>query len=207
MKKISKSDFFMVLSLILFVIVSYFTNYTSVFKDFDLNSVLFFHKIAVGHSLIVPKIITDLGYGVNISILLIILSVLLSYFRNYKEAILLNLTTNSALIASTFLKELFHRGRPALEYHLVKVSEYSFPSGHALIAVCFYGTLVFIIFRLVNNNRLKYLLLSILVLLIIFIGLSRVYFGVHYPTDVMGGFLLGIFINLFWIKIYNLSKK
>ena len=208
MPKINKLNIIIpVLSLAVFGIIAYLTNYVGLFNTFDLNAVIFFHNIAVKHSLLIPQFITDLGYGAIVYVVLIILTVILSYYKHYKDAVLLNLAINSALLASGFFKEMFKRLRPALEYHLTQAEGYSFPSGHMLVAVCFYGALIYIIFRLVKSNRLKYILSALLMLLIILIGLSRIYLGVHYPSDVIGGLFLGIFIVFLWINLYNLIEN
>ena len=208
MTKINKLNILIpVLSLAAFGIIAYLTNYVGVFNNFDLNIVVFFHNIAVKHSLILPQFITDFGYGAIVYMILIILTIILSYYRHYKDAVLLNLAINSALLASGFFKEMFKRLRPALEYHLTQAEGYSFPSGHMLVSVCFYGTLIFIIFRLIKSNRLKYILSALLLLLIILIGLSRIYLGVHYPSDVLGSLFFGVFIVFFWINLYNLIEN
>jgi membrane-associated phospholipid phosphatase len=208
MQKINRLNIIIpVLSLVVFAIIAYLTNYVGVFNNFDLNAIVFFHDIAVGHSLILPKFITDLGYLPGISVVLIILCVLLSYYKQYKEAVLLTLAMHSGYLASGGFKEIFERLRPALEYQLVPVEGYSFPSGHSILSVCFYGTLIYIIFKLIKINWLKYTLSALLILLILLIGLSRIYLGVHYPTDAAAGLFLGIFILFFWINLYNLKAS
>lgn len=195
-----------VLSLAAFFFIAYLTNYVGLFNEIDQNVIINVHSFSVAHSLIIPKFITDLGYGPNIAILLILISAVLAAYSKYKEALLINMTTNSAYFASGFFKEVFKRVRPALEYQMTQVDGYSFPSGHALVSVCFYGAIIYIIFRLIKNNLLKYILMSILAVLILAVGLSRIYLGVHYPTDVLGGFFLGLFIIFFWITLYYKCK-
>lgn len=207
MQKINRlNTIISVLSLVTFTIIAYLTNYVGVFNNFDLNAVVFFHNIATMHPTTIPIFITDLGYGGSIYVILIISTVILLYYRQYKDAVLLNLAINSALLASGFFKEMFKRLRPALEYHMVHVEGYSFPSGHMLVAVCFYGAIIYIINRLIKINWLKYTLSGLLIILILLIGLSRIYLGVHYPSDILGSFFLGIFIIFFWINLYNIKS-
>ena len=207
MQKLNKLNIMIAaLSLAVFAIIAYLSNYIGVFRDFDLNSVELFHNIAIKHSAKIPNIITDLGYGPYILIFLLILTVILAYYKRYKEAVLITLTTNSAFLLNAFFKEIFKKMRPALEYHLTSVDGYGFPSGHAIIAVCFYGTLIYIIFRLIKANWLKYTLAGLLILLIILISLSRIYLGVHYPTDIAASLFLGVFIIFFWINLYNANN-
>lgn len=89
------------------------------------------------------------------------------------------------------LKHYFARPRPLLE-HMVEVSGKSFPSGHAMFNFSFYGLLIYIVWEFVKNKPLKYALVVILMTLIFLIGISRIYLGVHYPSDVIAGFCAGL---------------
>jgi undecaprenyl-diphosphatase len=106
----------------------------------------------------------------------------------------------TVLIGSDFLnsavKEIYQRIRPTEVEHLIDQGGYAFPSGHAMGAMIVYGGLLFIIIRFLNSKRqskdwVKWVLSIFLGLLILMIGLSRIYLGVHYPSDVIGGFSLG----------------
>lgn len=136
--------------------------------------------------------VTQLGSSIGLAILLLITCLLLLKFKRKAEA--LWLLVNVGLIASLgnyLIKFLFQRPRPSIE-HLVYANHYSFPSGHSMASILFYGTLI-IISQLVIKNKIV-CLISQLILgsLILLIGLSRVYLGVHYPTDIIGGYLLGL---------------
>lgn len=97
----------------------------------------------------------------------------------------------SSLLLMFGLKHLFHRTRPDMPL-LFHAEGLSFPSGHALFSVTFYGLLVYIIYRSVRHNGLKWGLIALLVLLMLIIGFSRVYLRVHYATDVVAGFCVGV---------------
>ena len=103
------------------------------------------------------------------------------------------------------LKNAIARPRP-FEFALVQANYYSFPSGHAMSAIVFYGFLIYITNQLVKQFWLKYLLFSISVFLTLAMGLSRIYLGVHYPSDIIGGFLSGLFLLMFSLFIINLLK-
>lgn len=109
----------------------------------------------------------------------------------------------SSLVLMLLLKFLFQRKRP-LSPLLKAAKGLSFPSGHAIMAVTFYGLLVYILLYTVNSTWLKYLLTIIFVLLIVLIGYSRVYLRVHYASDVLAGFIVGIL--WLWISLSVLNQ-
>ena len=112
----------------------------------------------------------------------------------------------SSLVLMLLLKIVFRRKRP-LAPLLKAVKGLSFPSGHAITAVTFYGLVIYIIFHTVNDKWLTWFLTAVLVLVILLIGFSRVYLRVHYASDVLAGFIIGIlwlFISL--IVLNNLEE-
>ncbi|MDQ6756434.1 MAG: phosphatase PAP2 family protein [Bacteroidota bacterium] len=117
----------------------------------------------------------------------------------------------SGLLLMFFLKFIFQRDRP-LSPLLSAAQGYSFPSGHATMAITFYGLLIFLVWRNIKNTLLKFTYTILLVLLIIVIGISRVYLRVHYASDVLAGFCVGLMWLLFslWllnkIELYNRTK-
>ena len=110
-----------------------------------------------------------------------------------------------------WLKDLIERQRPS-ENHLLEVSSMSFPSGHAMSSIAFFGFLIYLVWRLVSTNWLRWILSILLVLLILAIGFSRVYLGVHYPSDVLAGYAAGgaclaVFITAFIYARYRYLRK
>lgn len=108
----------------------------------------------------------------------------------------------SSLALMFGLKHFFHRQRPGVPL-LFHAEGLSFPSGHALFSVTFYGLLVYIIYKGVKHNGLKWSLISFLLLLMLIIGFSRVYLRVHYATDVIAGFCVGIIWLVLTIWLLN----
>ena len=102
----------------------------------------------------------------------------------------------SSLVLMLLLKQLFQRKRP-LSPLLKAAKGLSFPSGHAIMAVTFYGLVIFILQQSITINWLKWLVTIFLIGLIISIGFSRVYLRVHYASDVAAGFIIG----LLWLII------
>lgn len=90
------------------------------------------------------------------------------------------------------LKLCFHRARPDPALHLIAAGGYSYPSGHAFSVLIFYGMLIFLCCRNMKNKNAANLATALLSSLILLIGISRIYLGVHYPTDVLGGWSIGL---------------
>ena len=103
------------------------------------------------------------------------------------------------------LKRFIDRARPGIE-HLVVVKTLSYPSGHAMSAMAFYGFLIYLVYHFKMHTALKGLVIFLLALLILSIGVSRIYLGVHYPSDIVGGFIAGLIWVFFCILIFNLIE-
>jgi membrane-associated phospholipid phosphatase len=108
----------------------------------------------------------------------------------------------SSLALMLFLKSFFDRPRPLMPL-LDPAIGLSFPSGHAMSSVTFYGLLIYISLIYIKNTSLKFLISGFLVFLILMIGLSRVYIRVHYFSDVIAGFSIGVIWLFCAIKILN----
>jgi len=114
----------------------------------------------------------------------------------------------SGLMASTLLKDLFHRARPDLVPFDVYVSGASFPSGHSMMAAVTYLTLGALLARSQSRKRLKAYFLLVAMLLTFAVGVSRVYLGVHWPTDVMAGWTAGaVWALLCWLTARRLQSR
>ena len=136
----------------------------------------------------IMKIITSLG-GAYVLIALTIGALLV--LKNRKISILITLNLIISTILNILLKYVIERPRPE-GYGLIIESGYSFPSGHSMVSMAFYGFIIYLIWKLVKNKNLKYICSTLLGLLIILIGFSRIYLGVHYASDVVGGFAVAI---------------
>ena len=98
----------------------------------------------------------------------------------------------AAGVATWLLKELFHRARPALFYEVPRPSSFSLPSGHALMSTAVYGIVALVLARSRPEWRMP--LAAVTTLLVLVIGSSRVYLGVHWPTDVLAAFAAGVIL-------------
>lgn len=122
--------------------------------------------------------------------------------KNKKIAIsiLANLVIITGL--NQLLKRILQRARPT-EYRIIQETGYSFPSGHSMISMAFYGYLIYLIYKHVKNKYIKWISISLLSILICLIGISRIYLGVHYTSDVLGGFLISISYLVIYISVVN----
>jgi undecaprenyl-diphosphatase len=112
--------------------------------------------------------------------------------NKYRALALLLTATLGGLLLSTLLKDLFYRPRPEIVPHLSQVMTTSFPSGHSMLSAVVYLTLGSLLASLVEQRRLKVYFLGVAFLLSFLVGVSRVYMGVHYPTDVLAGWCVGL---------------
>ncbi len=104
----------------------------------------------------------------------------------------------SGLVVSYVLKQLYDRPRPDLVPHLSYVVTTSFPSGHALMSAVVYLTLGALVAEAVPRKRLRAWVFAVAVLLTLLVGLTRVYMGVHYPSDVLAGWFIGAAWSALW---------
>lgn len=122
--------------------------------------------------------------------------------KSWKHIIQIVLVLALASLSNLILKRAIDRARPGIE-HLVSVETLSYPSGHAMSAMAFYGFTIYLLLTFKFNKILKVVLVVFLIVLIINIGISRIYLGVHYPSDVIGGFIAGFIWVIFCIVIFN----
>ena len=144
----------------------------------------------------IAKFITNFGGAIFLSIATVMLFLLI---KNKKIG--LSIISNIVIIAvlNQLLKRILQRPRPT-EFRIVEETGYSFPSGHSMVSMAFYGYLIYLIYRYIKNKYVKWTLITILSILICLIGISRIYLGVHYTSDVLGGFLLSISYLVIYIS-------
>lgn len=127
--------------------------------------------------------------------------------KKIRELYYLSIATAGGYGLSSLAKFIFHRSRP-IEANIIKLpTSYSFPSGHAVISICFYGFILYIFLRFFKNKVLKILVSFLSLLIMLFIGISRVYLGVHYPSDVLAGWYIGFMILAFAITFSEIGYK
>ena len=137
---------------------------------------------------VIMKVITNLS---SAYVLIAIAIGSLLFIKNKKVGVCVTSNLVIATLLNQLLKYIIQRPRPE-GYRLIVESGYSFPSGHSMVSMAFYGLIIYLIWKMVKNKRIKYVACGILGFLIPMIGFSRIYLGVHYASDVIGGFAISI---------------
>lgn len=147
----------------------------------------------------IAKFITNFGGAIFLITLTVILFILI---KNKKIG--LSIFSNLVIITvlNQLLKRILQRPRPT-EFRIIEETGYSFPSGHSMVSMAFYGYLIYLIYKYVKNKYVKWILILLLSILICSIGVSRIYLGVHYTSDVLGGFLVSISYLVLFISTVN----
>lgn len=136
-------------------------------------------------------------------ILISLLVFIILYLKNKKlEAICCVFNICATGLTNLILKNTVKRYRP-MEIRLIDVHGYSFPSGHASISTAIGIVLIYFILKRIKNKKIAYLLSGFIFIYLILVGISRVYLGVHYPTDVLGGWVIAGIWSFISIVTYN----
>lgn len=147
----------------------------------------------------IAKFVTNFGGAIFLVVLTITLFILI---KNKKIGISILSNLVIITILNQLLKKILQRPRPT-EFRIVEETGYSFPSGHSMVSMAFYGYLIYLIYKYVKNKYVKWSSIVLLSILICSIGISRIYLGVHYTSDVLGGFLISISYLIIYISATN----
>lgn len=133
----------------------------------------------------IMKIITNLG---SVFVLVPVSLLFFVFSKNKRKGICATINLLLITFINTVLKLIVQRARPS-GFNIITEVGYSFPSGHSMVSTAFYGFLIYLAYKNIKNKVLRNIMCVSLFLLIILICISRVYLGVHYASDVIGGFL------------------
>jgi undecaprenyl-diphosphatase len=136
--------------------------------------------------------LTALGGWTVLTFVTLAVSGFLALVRRFRSMLLVLGSTVGGALLNTVLKELFARPRPTVVPHLAETYTSSFPSGHAMLSAIVYLTLGAMLSQLIERRRLKAYVLGVALALTCLVGLTRVFLGVHYLTDVLGGWMAGL---------------
>ena len=180
-----KEKKYLIIGLLILLIIDatlILTNNISWFDNFIYNIVI---NLKSDFMTNVMKGITFLG-SVKFIIIINVLLFIYSMVKKKYNLLLITISSITSPIVNNILKVIFKRPRPII-INMIEEGSYSFPSGHSMISILFYGSIIY----LLNKYKIKHckLISIILSMLILLIGISRIYLGVHYPSDVLGGYL------------------
>jgi Membrane-associated phospholipid phosphatase len=153
------------------------------------------------------KLITSIGNIWNITFLVILIDVIFYFKKWYAELIYLSVLfvmVPGVLVA--ILKKVYQRPRPPEGSRLITETNFSFPSGHATVSMTVFFILLLIFLARIEQKYIKIIVATFLISLILLIGFSRVYLGVHFPSDILGGYTLALGFILLAYPYYDLQR-
>jgi undecaprenyl-diphosphatase len=167
------------------------------------------------HALVGPKWlhiaavdVTALGSVAVLGLVILLAFALLASLRRWGEGLLLLAGAGGGLMISQALKRLFERERPDLVYRAVEAANASFPSGHAMMSAVVFLTLGVLAARFAGKRRVKVLAVVAAVLVSLLVGLSRVYLGVHWASDVLAGWCVGAaWAMACWLAAFFIQRR
>ncbi len=142
--------------------------------------------------------LTSLGSVIVLILIVLIVMGLFAAQRRWRESLLLFCACGSGLLLVDILKLVFGRERPPLAMHAVEVGNASFPSGHATLSAIVYLSLATLVSHFASRRRERGYAIGAGIFVTLVVGCSRVYLGVHWPTDVMAGWALGAAWAMLW---------
>jgi undecaprenyl-diphosphatase len=152
--------------------------------------------------------LTSLGSSTVLGLVVAIVVGFLVLQRRRRTAIAVALTTISGEIVDEALKHAFNRPRPTIVPHLRQVVSTSFPSGHAMESAIVYLTLGAVLMRVAGSRAVKMYAFAVAAVLTVTVGVTRVWLGVHYPTDVLGGWTIGlVWASICWLATERLETR
>jgi undecaprenyl-diphosphatase len=138
------------------------------------------------------EVASDVGSPVAVALLTLTACIIFWTLGRRQDAALMAVTVVGASVLAYVLKISFRRARPVPFYGLAAPNSFSFPSGHALVALCFYGVLAYLVNSRIRSFGVRTGIRATAVFIFLVIGFSRIYLGVHYPSDVAAGYVAGI---------------
>lgn len=202
--RITKQNFKWLIAIIMLIICfniaeELFENDIYKFDDF------IYHYVSI---IISPSMTVFFKFITNVGSAVAVIAICLFYFLFVKNKVYAKLMTLNLVIITVLnqvIKHVVSRPRPT-GFRLIDETGYSFPSGHSMVSMAFYGFLIYLANKYVKNIYLKVTLISVLSIFIVLIGVSRIYLGVHYASDVVVGFCISISYLILFTHILNKNK-
>ncbi|MEO5910409.1 MAG: phosphatase PAP2 family protein [Pelobium sp.] len=191
----------MVIGIVLFLLVTnkMRDNEMQGFDDFIVSSII---KYRSERLTILMKTVTTIGDIFGYLFLVTMMALFFYLRKRWRTALQVALVLVLASGLNVFLKFIISRPRPIIN-RIANAGFYSFPSGHAMSAIVFYGFIAYLSIALIKKRGVKSLIIMLCASMVAIIGISRIYLGVHFPSDILAGYLAGISWLMFCIIILN----
>ena len=149
----------------------------------------------------ITSIMTGFTYLASPVVLLVLLLVVVAFAPGKRPGWCATVNLALVILLNQILKYILQRPRPE-GYRLVEEAGYSFPSGHSMVSMAFFGLCIWMVWQYETDEKIRDRCCILFGLIIVMVGLSRIYLGVHYATDVMAGFLVSMMWLLFYTKTF-----
>jgi len=174
--------------------------------DFDLSIINWTQGLENDTLTNIAKTITFIGSSKGMIIVTLLAAIILFVFLGHRrELILLIVSVGGVAILNEGLKMIYQRERPTL-HRIIEETGFSFPSGHSMASFTLYAMLTYLLWRHIRSGRGRTIVLVVAAAIILMIGMSRIYLGVHYPSDVLGGYLISACWVALCIAVYRRTR-
>lgn len=191
------------LLLAIFIIFSIIVETCPIINLWDKAFILHLQSVLNNLPLWIPLLPDCKLYSIMIALPLIVGSILFFKKREYKSIVFLCSIPLVTFLLNCIIKPLVHRPRPPFEMQLViHPHSFSYVSSHSLVTICLWGMMIYFIHKNCKNKLLQYIGIILSVIWILFVGISRIWLGVHNLTDVIGAYLLGLFLLSIYTKLF-----
>ena len=188
---------------LLFIIYTYLITFCPIITLWDEGLIASIQDNLKDLPTLIPVLPDFSLYSIMIAIPLICGSIFYFKKKKYFNIILLNSIPLITFLLNCIIKPLIHRTRPPFEMQIsIHPDSFSYVSSHSLITFCLWGIVIYFINKYIENKAIKTVLILLSVLWIVFVGFSRIWLGVHHPSDVLGAYILGLCL----LNVYNLKR-
>lgn len=192
------------LLLAIFIIFSIIVKSCPIIKLWDKAFILHLQGVLKNLPLWLPLLPDCKLYSIMIALPLIVGSILFFKKREYKSIVFLCSIPLVTSLLNCIIKPLVHRPRPPFEMQLaIHPHSFSYVSSHSLVTMCLWGMVIYFIHKYCKNKVWLFVGIILSIIWILFVGISRIWLGVHNPTDVIGAYLLGVFLLSIYTKLFS----
>ena len=192
------------LLLAIFIIFSIIVESCPIIDLWDKAFILHLQGVLKNLPLWIPLLPDCKLYSIMIALPLIVGSILFFQKKEYKSIVFLYSIPLVTFLLNCIIKPLIHRPRPPFEMQLtIHPHSFSCVSSHSLVTICLWGMVIYFIHKYCKNKIWLFVGIILSIIWILFVGISRIWLGVHNPTDVIGAYLLGVFLLSIYTKLFS----